>query len=294
MKKWIIGVIAAVLVLGVYVGLRRSPDRTSGRVQVVTSGYVPYTLARQIGGEWVDVIQLLPPGAEPHGFEPTPGSMVAVHRADVFLYVSDRLEPWVKDVLGAAGKRTHTVELAQGVSSGDDPHVWMDFGSAVEMARTLTGTLVLADPAHAADYRANLALLERDIAVLDRDFARVLASCKHQEIVHIGHLAFGALARRYKLSLTALAGTSHEGEHSARKLADLVKQVRGKNIPALFTEDAVSPRLAEAVAAETGAEILPLYTVEHVSKNDFNNGVTYVELMRRNLDSLQRGLVCEK
>lgn len=278
---------------GVCFFFRANPTAGSKRTRVVTSGYVPYTLTKQLSGGLLEVEMLLPPNAEPHSFEPSPGSLVAVHHAAALVYVSDRLEPWVQAVLGAAGKDTRVVSLADGLAQTEDPHVWMDFGAVVDMARTVVAVLTEIDPPHAAVYRDNLLRFEQEIAVLDRDFAATLANCQTREMVHIGHLAFAALAKRYNLSLRALAGTSHDGEHSARKLADLVKHIRAQGVHALFTEEAVSPRLSSAVAAETGAEILPLYPVEYVSKEDFNQGVSYSQFMRRNLESLQKGLKCQ-
>ena len=294
MKKilFLLTLLVGLVLLGFYWHkLAKNPE--DSQPQVVTSSYVPYTVAKQISGGHVAIEMLLPPNAEPHAFEPSPGSLVQVHRATAFVYVSNQLEPWVRDVLGAMGKNTRVVELAEDFPAGDDPHVWMDFGRVVDMARKLAALLTEIDPIHAADYQANLSGFETEIAVLDRDFAHSLATCKQREIVHIGHLAFGALAKRFNLSITALAGTSHEGEHSAHKLADLVKHIRAQQVKTLFTEEAVSPRLAESVATETGTEILPLYTIEHVTKTDFDTAVTYAQLMRRNLKSLQQGLICQ-
>ncbi|MBR4592334.1 MAG: zinc ABC transporter substrate-binding protein, partial [Elusimicrobiaceae bacterium] len=174
------------------------------------------------------------------------------------------------------------------------PHVWMDFGAVRTMAHKLVELLIELDPAHQEGYLANWHRLEAEIEALEKSFSKQLADCQSREVVHVGHLAFSLLAKRYQLTLFALAGTSHDGEHSARKLADLVKLIRQRKIRALFTEEAISPRLAEAVAAETEAVILPLYTVEHVTKNDFDHAVTYSQLMQRNLDSLTRGLVCAR
>ena len=261
-------------------------------LQVVASGYVPYTIAKQMVGEHAQVSMLLPPNAEPHAFEPTPGDMVAVHKADVFVYVSDDLEPWAKDVLGGAGANTRVVQLASTLPESNDLHVWMDFDNVRTMARTLVGALAQADPSQAQVYQDNLAHFEEEISSLDNEFAHALANCQSREVVHVGHLAFSALAKRYNLKLSALAGASHDGEHSARKLADLVKYIRARNVKVVFTEEAVSPRLAQTVAVETGASLLPLYTIEHVSKDDFKKAVSYKELMRRNLENLKQGLVC--
>ena len=296
MKK-ILGLLGlAVIVIAAGYGLKKWRPSVAAPTAggVVVSGYVPYTLVKQLGGEETAVEMLLPPNAEPHSFEPSPGTLVQVHKAALFVYVSGALEPWVQDVLGAAGKDTKVVELAAGLPQAQDPHVWMDFGFIVDMARTLTAALVEKDPSRTAQYQQNLTRFEQEIALLDREFATALKDCQSREIVHIGHLAFSALAKRYGLSLTALAGASHDAEQSVRKVADLVKHIRAEKVPALFTEEEVSPRLAQAVAAETSAEIFPLYTIEHVTKTDFDQAVTYAQLMRRNLESLQKGLKCRK
>ncbi len=276
-----------------YWGFSRPEKQTDDKLAVVVSGYVPYTLARQIGGDKINLSMLLPANAEPHSFEPVPGDMLSVRRADVFAYVSPRIEPWAKDVLSAAGPQTRVVEAASVVEESGDPHVWMDFTNAGKMAALLAASFAEKDPQNEAFYQANLAAFQAELAALDADFRRVLQHCQSREVVHVGHLAFKNLTSNYNLSLSALAGSSHDGEHSARKLADLVKFIRQKNIKTIFTEETLSPRLSAAVAEETGAQILPLYTVEHVSKGDFARGATYGELMRRNLENLQRGLECK-
>ena len=295
MKKiiFIIIIVSIVAVVGAHFFKPSSSAPAAQRMQVVASGYVPYTLANQIAGGQAQVSMLLPPNAEPHAFEPTPGDMVTVHKAAVFVYVSDELEPWAKDVLGAAGKGTRVVQLAEGLPQSDDPHVWMDCANVLLMARKLAGALAQADPQHAPVYQENLDHFEEELSALNNDFPHALADCKSREVVHVGHLAFSALAKRYNLKLSALAGTSHDGEHAARKLADLVKYIRARNVQVVFTEEAVSPRLAQTVAVETGASLLPLYTIEHVSKDDFNKNVSYAELMRRNLENLKQGLSCQ-
>lgn len=298
MKKHIPAVLFLLLAAGVW-WLSLAPRRhqvpvTQGeKPRVVASGYVPYTLALQIAGDRADVAMLLPANAEPHSFEPTPGALVNVKNADIFVYVSDRIEPWAKDVLSAAGKNTAVVQAAQYAAASDDPHVWMDFQNAKKIARAIAFALEQKDPNHKTAYEQNLQAFEQEMDALDQSFQTGLASCQSREVVHVGHLAFRNLTDRYGLSLSALAGSSHDGENSVRQLAELIKFIKKNHIRAIFTEETLSPRLSAAVAAETGVEVLPLYTVEHVSKKDFDQGVTYGELMRRNLESLRRGLSCQ-
>ena len=271
----------------------RNPVVDNDNPVLVTSGYVPYTLAKELAGEHVNVLMLLPPGAEPHAFEPTPGALITLQHADAFVYLSNELEPWAADLAHLAHGKATVVKLADSVPAAADPHVWMNLENAKLLAAQIEKVLTQIDPTHALAYGENLAKFKAEIDALAQEFNTVLATCKTREVVHVGHLAFKNLTDAYDLTLTALAGTSHNGEHSAKKLAALVDEINAKHLTAIFTEETLSPRLAGAVAQETGAQILPLYPIEHISKKDFNDHVTYADLMRRNLESLARGLQCQ-
>lgn len=294
MKKIGIIVLFVLLAAGTVCFLPKpAGPKTGGKLTVVTSGYVAYTLTRQLAGEFADIIMLLPPNAEPHSFEPTPGVLVAVRQADLFIYISDAFEPWAKDIAAGAGKNTQVVKAAGAVPASADPHVWMDFDNVRLMAKTVEEALVVQLPEQAQTLAQNLAKFNGQLTALDDSYKKGLSSCQGREVVHIGHLAFGRLAQKYGFTLTALAGTSHDGEHSVRRLAGVVDLIKHHHIQTIFTEETLSPRLAQTVAAETGAQILPLYTVESISKQDFDNHITYIDLMKRNLDNLQRGLKCQ-
>ena len=262
-----------------------------GEIQVVASGYVSYALAREIAGEWAALSMLVPPGAEPHHFEPTPGAIIAVEKSDLFIYLSPQAEPWTMDILqGTAGVRA---VAAAPVELGEDPHIWMTPYGALSMAKQIAVALSKADPAHKSYYQQNVKQFEKSMKQLHTDFITGLAHCQNHEIVHVGHLAFRQLADAYGLELQSLSGTSHQSEHSVHKLTGLVRRIRKKHIPAIFTEQLLSPELAAAIAQETHVQVLPLYTIEEVSKTDFERGITYEELMRRNLEQLQKGLKCQ-
>lgn len=270
----------------------RNPVVDNNNPILVTSGYVPYTLAKELAGDNVNVLMLLPPGAEPHAFEPTPGALITLKHANAFVYLSNELEPWVADLAKVSAEKAPVVKLADSVPASVDPHVWMNLENAKLLAAQIEKVLVQIDPKHELAYGENLAKFNHEIDELAQEFQTALANCQSREVVHVGHLAFKNLTDQYGLQLTALAGTSHDGEHSAKKLAQLVEQIKKSGVQTIFTEDTLSPRLAKAVAQETGTQILPLYPIEHISKTDFNENVTYADLMRRNLKSLKRGLQC--
>ncbi|WP_458401369.1 metal ABC transporter substrate-binding protein [Candidatus Avelusimicrobium sp.] len=259
--------------------------------QIVASGYVVYDLLRSIGGDKIAVTQLVPPGTEPHHFEPTPGTIIRISEADLLVYVSAELEPWVKEILKGLAD---VPSLAAGpVYEGEDPHVWISPYGALAMAKEIEKALVTLDPQNKAYYRKNLKKFEKEIEQLHQDFKQGLSACQTKEMVHVGHLAFGALARDYHLNFHALTGTSHQSEHSVKKMAALVKMIKNQKVSAVFTEELLAPDLAQMVSAETGVQILPLYTIQGVSKTDFEQGKTYQDFMRQNLENLQKGLVCQ-
>ena len=284
-----------ILLIGFIASWRACQQKSAAVVigsKIVVSGYVPYTLVRAVAGDTLPLEMILPPGAEPHSFEPTPGILVALKQADGFIYISDALEPWAEDLKNNAGEDTRTLRLADVVAPTADPHSWMSLSNAAVFAEKIKEFLSSLYPESSALYTKNLAKFNKEIASLQADYTRDLSRCRYKEVVHIGHLAFGNLIRPYGLTLTALSGTSHEGEHSVKKLIALTRQIKQKRLPAIFTEEVLSDRLPKAVSVETGVEILPLYSIEHVSRKDFEKQVSYVEFMRRNLDNLKRGLQC--
>lgn len=264
--------------------------RPDGKLRVVVSGYAAYALAREIGGDKVQLTMLVPPGTEPHHFEPTPGSVIAVNASDLFVYVSPRIEPWTADIIKGLGNM-HTLEAGPSHAE-DDPHVWMTPYGALSMAKRMEEAFSEIDPKNKSYYKANLKKFERETEALHSQFKQGLASCRSHDVVHVGHLAFASLAHAYGLELQSLAGTSHQGEHSVHRLAELVRFIRKNGVPVVFTEEMISADLADAVARETGVRVLPLYTVEEVGKQDFERGVTYADYMRRNLKNLREGLQC--
>lgn len=160
------------------------------------------------------------------------------------------------------------------------------------MVDNILAGLTAADPAHAASYRTNAAGLKARLAELDRRFRQGLASCERRELLHGGHYAFGYLARRYNLSYHSLSGVSSEAEPSAARMAAMVRQIRESGARFLFTEELLSPRLSEALASETGVELLRLHGGHNLTRDDFHAGLTYINLMERNLATLRKGLAC--
>lgn len=269
--------------------------------------------AREIAGDRADVVPLLPPGAEVHSYSPTPADMMRLSRARLFLYLADDMEIWAPGLVADApatllvrtvapessaffGKEAETHEHDASCEHrplGLDPHIWLDPLRAQAMADRIAAALAEADPAHAAEYRANCTALQGRIMDLHAEIEQGLAGCQTRTLISGGHFAFGHFAERYGLEhLSPYEGFSPNAQPSPRALAELVRTMRERGTTAIFYEEVLDPRLARVLADETGARLLPLHALHNRTPADVASGATYFTLMRRNLENLRIGLGC--
>jgi zinc transport system substrate-binding protein len=262
---------------------------TSSSTNVVAAFYPLAWAAEGVGGRAVAVTNLTPSGAEPHDVELTPREVAKLQGADVVLYLSHGFQPAVEKAVGdASGRRVDILaglKLRTGV--GDDagkadPHVWLDPMLFARIVRRIGDVL--------GRRGAGEALAQR-VRTLDGAYRRGLLHCARREFV-TSHAAFGYLAARYGLHQIPITGIDPEAEPSPRKLADLARLVRRERISTVFFERLVSPKLAQTVAREAGAETAVLDPIEGLTPADAKGGATYLSVMRRNLAALRGALAC--
>lgn len=269
--------------------------------------------ARDIAGDFAEIVPLLPPGAEAHSYSPTPSDMMRLSSARLFLYLSGDMETWVPGLVADAPAsllvRTVAPESsaffppkAENYDHGDshghehlsrDPHVWLDPLRAQAMADRIADALAEADPVHAAAYRGNATALQARIMDLHAEIEKGLADCTSRTLICGGHFAFGPFAERYGLRhLSPYAGFSPNAQPSPRALAELVRTMRALNVGTIFYEEILDPKLARVLADEIGAQLLPLYSMHNTTPAFIAAGATYFTLMRHNLENLRKGLGC--
>ncbi len=296
-------------------------DGRSGRLTVVATLFPLYDFARNIAGDRAEVKLLLPPGAEPHSFEPRTSDIVMLNRADIFIYTNRFMEPWAEKLLkGTQSSRLSVVDASQGVrfiegsidgaenrkhehhrntevkdeheAQGTDPHIWLDFNNAKKMVDTIARAFIAKDPSNRDSYTRNAEAYKARLEDLDLAYQKGLSNCRKKVFVSGGHYTFGYLADRYGLRYRAAYGFSPDAEPTARNLADISKTLRREGLSHLFYEELLSPRIADTLAKETGAMLLKLHGSHNISKEEFNANRTFIELMERNLDNLMTGLQC--
>ena len=292
---------------------KETPVSPSARKKmvVVTTLFPLYDFARTIGGDKADVSLILPPGVEAHAFEPKPEDAARITRADLFVFTNEYMEPWaVKFVKGLNAGNVALVDSSRGVAflkagpeeEGEDghhhagamdPHIWLDFGNAQIMVDNIAEALVARDPANKGYYLANAVRYKAELKGLDDDYKAGLSSCAKRVFLHGGHYAFGYLAHRYGLTYESASAVNADAEPTPAKLIALVKQVKALDLKYVYSEELLSPRVSEMIAKETGAAVLLLHGAHNISKDDLDHGVTFISLMRKNLDNLRTGLQCK-
>lgn len=261
---------------------------SAGRVRAVTPFYPVTWVVEAVGGDRVQVRDLTPTGVEPHDLEPTADDVDAILDADVVFVMGHDFQPSVEKV--AAKRDGGTVTLLH--HGTKDPHVWLDPVRMRSLVADVETGLRRADPAGAATFRRNAARVEAELETLHEAFERGLSHCSRRVLV-TSHQAFGYLASRYGLRQQSIAGLSPENEPSADRLAELADLARRTGTTTIFTEDAVSPRIAETLAREAGGlrtEVLS--PLETLTTRQRSRGEDYLSVMRSNLTKLERALDC--
>jgi zinc transport system substrate-binding protein len=287
-------------------------------ISVVATIFPPFDFARQIADGKADVTMLLPPGAESHSYEPTPQDVIKIQNCNVFIYCGGDSDAWVDKILASMDTSKmkivkmmdacptvpeETVKGMQkdpddddsktpGVPAIDyDEHVWTSPANAVLIVQASNRALDQADPANAAFYNGNTGKYVGNLKELDSLFKNVVSSSKRKEIVVGDRFPFRYFVDRYGLKYyAAFPGCSTQTEASAVTVAFLIDKVKQDKIPVVFHIELSSGKIAQTIAAATGARVAELDAIHNVSKAEFAAGATYISLMKQNAAALKEAL----
>jgi ABC-type Zn uptake system ZnuABC Zn-binding protein ZnuA len=248
---------------------------------------------RHVGGGRVAVGQTLAANAEPHDYEPRPSDAREVADAEVVFRSGGSLDDWLDDLVENAGGEAEVVDLIDSVHTrGGDPHWWQDPRNAVRAVSAIRDRLTEADPEGRRIYERNAAAYARTLKRLDRSVAACIdrLPAARRKLVTT-HDALGYYADRYGLEVIGalIPSLSTQAQPSAGDTEDLVKQIEALDVKAIFPESSVSPKLEEAVARETGAEVGDALWADTLGPKD-STGATYVESIEANTAAIVDGL----
>jgi zinc transport system substrate-binding protein len=273
-------------------------DDEAGSGKNAVAAFYPIAYASERVAPGANVENLTPAGGEPHDLELSPRDVERIKDADVVLYFGDGFMPALEDAVQGeddavdllAGERLQKAPEAHGHGGEGggregaelDPHVWLDpvrYAAIVGKVADAFGEPGSADE------------LVAELEDLDAEFRQGLKTCARREIV-TSHAAFGYLADAYGLTQIPLTGVSPEAEPSAKDIEGLVEEVEEEGATTVFFETLVSPKLAETVAREAGAETAVLNPLEGLTREEIDEGADYFSIMRENLAALRKALGC--
>ncbi|MER2026195.1 MAG: metal ABC transporter substrate-binding protein [Lachnospiraceae bacterium] len=306
--------IAAAAVTGCGVK-QEEPD--DGKLKIVTTIFPQYDFVRAIAGGTgaVNVRMLLSPGEEVHSYEPTPLDIKEIQNCDLFIYVGAENDVWVDRILENMGdKRPETlrlVDLTETVAEESvegmmeekghdheesreeeaDEHVWTSPVKAAEITEAIAQKIAELDPANADDYLANAQDYEAKILDLDAQFRQIAENAERKVLVFGDRFPIRYFAEGYGLDyFAAFPGCSSESEPSASTLAFLIDKVREEEIPVVFSIEFSNGNIARAICESTGAVQRTYNSCHNVTKEQMENGATYVSLMSENLEAVREAL----
>jgi len=266
----------------------------SKKVSVVATFYPLENFAKKVGGDRIVVTSIVPAGAEPHEYEPTQKDVLSAYQADVFLVNGAGIDPWAEKIRPELEKRgVKVVQMSEFITllaaereeaeheedgheeSMFDPHFWLDPLLVEKEVMAISESLSARDEAGKAVYAQNASEFLERLRILDEQYRSGLSVCTFDTVV-TSHNAFAYMASRYDFSVLPVAGLSPEAETSPRRLAEIATLVKEKGIKYIFFETLVSPRVAETLAQEVGAETLVFNPLEGLTNEERERGEDYV------------------
>jgi zinc transport system substrate-binding protein len=312
-REWLL--LLLIIISTILGGCWKEQNTEETQLQVVATIYPLAEFARQVGGEKVKVTQLLPVNAEPHHWEPSPRDLAKLQQSQIFIFNGAGLEPWVNHLLPSLRKKgIRIIEASKGLDlmtfaeeeelgllfyigsikkapgrEAPDPHIWLDPIFAKKIVLQICEEFQAVDPANAEYYDKRAKRYASNLDQLHQQYSTTLSNLSNRDLV-VTHAAFGYLARRYNLRQIPILGSTPAQEPDAATLKEIINFCREHKVKTIFFESLVSPKAAKTIASEIGAQTLVLNPIGGLTAEEEKQGTDYLQLMKRNLINLKKGL----
>ena len=282
-------------------------ENSEGKIKIYTSIYPLYDFAKKVGGDKVDVTNLVPAGTEPHEWEISTSDIVNLEKADMLIYNGAGIENWTDKVISTLeNKDISYVKTSEGLdihkigkkdsqednkhSHGSyDPHTWLSIKNAKQEMENIKNALVKYDPDNADYYEDNYEKYAKKFDELDKKYSNTLGPIKNKTII-VAHEAFGYLCEEYDINQEGIEGLTPDSEPDPARMRQIIKFAKKNNVKTIFFEELVSPKVAQTIAKEINAKTEVLNPLEGLSEEQINNGEDYFSVMEKNLEVLYESM----
>ena len=301
-----------------------SNKNDEAKFTVIASNFPGYDFARAVvkDVDGAEVKMLLSPGGEMHDFEPTPQDIINIKKSDVFIYVGGESDEWIEDVIDDIDlNKTKVIRLMDLVTVYEeeevpgmeeeeeehhhheehddedheeieyDEHVWTSPINAIKIVNSLKDEFVKMDKDNADAYTKNAKTYTDELQKIDTEIRSIVANGKRNLLVFGDRFPLRYFTEEYGLTYSAaFKGCSEQSEASAKTITFLIDKVKENNIPVVLHIELSNKKIAETISKETGAEVLEFNSAHNISQKDFDSGLTYVNIMKKNIEVLKQAL----
>ncbi|WP_440870293.1 metal ABC transporter solute-binding protein, Zn/Mn family [Staphylococcus shinii] len=292
---------------------------SKNKLKIYTTAFAFQSFTEQIGGKYVDVESIYPPGADMHTFEPTQKEMVNIAKGDLFIYSNKEMDPVAKKIAGSINNKDLKLALTANLTHDDlvvnheheheheghdhdheadghnheegseDPHVWLDPVLNKKMVKSIKDDLVKKDPQHKTYYENNYKQVVDDLNDINQSLTKITEHPKRDTVV-ISHDSIGYLANRYGFKQEGVSGMNNE-EPSQRDLMNIVNNIKQTKQPYVLYEQNISSKVTDVIQKESNSTPLSFHNMATLSKEESKeSNITYQSLMKQNIKSLDKAL----
>ena len=306
--KYLIMILLCLLV----VGCIKNNSSDSDKLKIISTIFPGYDFARAIVLDNGQVDMLVKPGVEIHTYDPSPRDIINIKSSDIFIYVGGESEEWVNDILGEIDTNKTKVirlmdyvdlvdeELKEGMQADDDEsegdeeydeHIWTSVRNSIKLVNAIYDAIVEKDSSNKSLYLENRDKYVSELTSLDNEISDIVSNSNRKVLVFGDRFPFRYFVLDYSLDYyAAFPGCSSDTEASIKTIKFLIDTVKEYNIPVIFKLEMSSGRQADTISSETGAKVLQLHSAHNISIDEFNSGLTYVDIVKNNIKNLREAL----
>lgn len=310
-------ILASILAMSVFAsGCSKKAESNvdNDKLTVYTTVFPVYDFVRNIGQDKVNLNYIIPPGVEPHDYEITPKVLKDIQNADLLIKNGLGIDNFVdkiesesdlKIVTASEGitpltyseeeehdhehdhDHDHEEEISDEHNHGEyDPHVWLDIDLAIKECTNIKDALIESDEENKEYYEENYNNYIKELENLNTKYNKELKNITKNDII-VSHDAYGYLCEKYDINQISITGISANQEPSLSKISEISNYVKDNNIKYILFDGLVNPKVSQTIANEANVDTAILYSIDGLTKKDFDNNASYVSLMEKNLETLK-------
>ncbi len=284
-----------------------SSNNSKDNITIISTSFPGYDFVRAITKDSnIEVKMLIKPGVEIHHFEPTPKDIINIESSNLFVYVGGDSDEWVSNLLKDMNKdKTIKLmdlvdltneELKEGMEGDNeveyDEHVWTSPINAIKIINKLKDEIISIDSINKELYEKNANEYIKELYSIDSEIRNIVAMSNRKEIIFGDRFPIKYFTDEYNIDYyAAFKGCSHETEASAKTIAFLINKVKEDDIPVIFKVELSNGKIANTIGKETNTKVLEYNSAHNITMDDFNSGITYIDIMKKNIEVLKEALL---